>query len=101
MSDDSEFGPWVLHDGKGCPCVGKYVQADLVGGSNGKLCTLEGMAGLKGGICWDWRNFGKATPKGRVSKVIRFRIRRPKGMAILNAILADLPAPVKTDGVIA
>lgn len=97
-----EWGPWIEHDGKGCPCVGKWVQSYKVSisecgcFSNGlRHITSEGIAGISPWN-WDWSQSGKIAPNGKVaSKIIRYRIRRPKGMAILNAILADIPAPTK------
>jgi len=80
MSD--EWGPWIEHDGKGCPCVGEYVHN--VHNHGGEWF---GIAGSQGGRSWDW--------SANFSKIIRYRIRRHRGMAILNAILTNLPAPVK------
>lgn len=103
MSNDNEWGPWVQHDGSGCPCVGQMVEVDrdrlgiygpIIAGS--EAIKMIGSPNVPGSA-WVW----VAVPGFNPSWIRRFRIRRPKGMAILNAILADLPAPVKTDGVIA
>lgn len=97
---DADWGPWLVHDGKGCPCVGQYVQVRFVDGDE-----AVGPAGIDGGACWIWSSLELGgwhhVERGFAMHIVEFRIRRPKGMAILNAILADLPAPVKTDGVIA
>jgi len=101
----SEWGPWIEHDGKGCPCVGHYVdvfgQSSFAGDYTGSGWCQIGAGWL---CCFDWGNYGKLVNGAVATRIIRYRIRRPKGMAILNAILADLPAPVspvKTDGAIA
>ncbi len=104
MSSDNDFGPWVQHDGKGCPCVGQIVhlvyEGPVVFWNGVSEYTLvsdrEVVCIAHGGNSWFWET--------DANRIIRYRIRRPKGMAILNAILADLPAPtqpMKTDGVIA
>lgn len=103
MSDEADWGPWIEHDGRGCPCVGRYVGVESEW-HGGRITYDEGCAGSSGGFSWDWQWFKKPVPGHggcSATRIISYRIRRPKGMAILNAILADLPAPVKTDGVIA
>lgn len=98
-----EWGPWVEHDGKGCPLpVGTQFGA-YDEDSAGTVEYFEATALARGGFSWDWQWSKKPVPGigNLATRIIRYRIRRPKGMAILNAILADLPAPVKTDGVIA
>lgn len=95
-----EWGPWIEHDGKGCPCVGQWVQACLIstdyfsrsqGGAKEK--TSEGIAG-KSPWNWDWTKAGKLMPNGKVAtKIIRYRIRKPRGLTILEELLENLPAP--------
>lgn len=87
----SEWGPWQEHDGKGCPCAGQWVHVVSDEGTE-----IEGIAGLRDGACtraglpwdasWCWHPAAQ--------KIIRYRIRHPKGMAILEQLLADIPAPV-------
>ena len=88
----SEWGPWIEHDGKGCPCVGMWVQAEYDvpprgpfahGSVSGK--TWEGRA--RGRTSWVWPDFR--------GNIIRYRIRKPRGMTILENLIADLPAPVR------
>ena len=90
-----EWGPWIKHDGKGCPCVGGYVQVELDSVPTGfnvhaiiiapKLIEMIPQKTWRLGS-WFWR-YG-------CSWVIRYRIRRPRGMEVLDAILADLPEKV-------
>lgn len=74
-----EWGPWIEHDGKGCPCAGQWTEGVNLNGR-----SREGIAS-QAGAGWVW-----LMPHPRES-VIRYRIRRPKGMAILDAILRNLP----------
>lgn len=43
--------------------------------------------------CWDW-----SLPQWKFAdqgwQIIRYRIRRPRGLTILEALIADLPVPV-------
>ena len=47
---------------------------------------------------WDWRNFGKLGRKvdggfAICGRILRFRTRKPRGMEVLERIVADVPAP--------
>jgi len=94
MSDD--WGPWIEHDGNGCPCVGEWVHVlfdhkSLREASSTMTLIADGWEAVGtpfGGASW-------YSTKSIACHVIRYRIRRPRGMAILNAILTNLPAPVK------
>lgn len=94
-----EWGPWIEHDGKGCPCVGLWVHAQ-----QDCLPDYEGIAGrtvMHRGTCeilhgaklagrsrWDWSS-------GASAKVIRYRIRRPKALQQLIEMVENLPAPAQ------
>ena len=92
-AQQEDWTEWFLHDGKGCPCVGKYVHCEYTGGG-------EYFAVAKGNpAAWeyDWL-------PDQFNKIIRYRIRKPRALLDLIQLTADLPAPVapiKTDGVIA
>ena len=83
MEQQDTWGPWIEHDGKGCPCKGQWVQVI------NKTCGFwEGKAGTEGdgaARSWDWSYSFEYDP------VIRYRIRKPRGMVILEALLQDLP----------
>lgn len=98
----SEWGPWIDHDGKGCPVVGKYIQveaqsttgkwakSDLMISCDGYKALFEYMC-RKGEPAWDWEHFGKVSKSGqRVPRIIRYRVRKPKGMEMLDKILRDV-----------
>lgn len=101
MSDGNLWGPWIDHDGKGCPCVGKVCRV-VQEGVSGETYDVTGVA--EGSPAWDWSNYGTlGTYKGkngRWGRVIRYRIRKPR--ALLNMIerareIDDAPTgPVRT-----
>ena len=89
-----EWGPWIEHDGKGCPCVGQYVHVffsngkevfGLAGRSRAKAVSL----GLSPDGSWDWGN------SIRASRVVRYRIRKPRGLTMLEHVARDVPAPIE------
>ena len=90
-----EWGPWQEHDGKGCPCVGQYVQLQTRSGMR-----AEGVAGTSYAVRTNSSQSGWVWPVPLrhaltvETEVETYRIRRPKGMAILEQLLADIPAPV-------
>ena len=95
MSDDV-WGPWVDHDGMGCPCEGQYVQVEcadgeLTEGVAGSKCRSEGVNVHRGFLsAWYWPN---GTAEGK--RIVRYRIRKPRGLAILQELIENLPAPVR------
>lgn len=72
-----EWGPWIEHDGKGCTCVGQYCHVVFMNGHE-----EFGWAGNGRGWLWD------SPPE--YAKIIRYRIRKPKGMAILESIMREV-----------
>jgi len=115
-----EWTEWFQHDGKGCPCVGRWVQAKWEAFGDGNLYK-KGQTGITEGFidekiathaAWFWaENQGKEFTHPRSGKTgfldggfMEFRIKRPRALLDLIQLIADLPAPVapiKTDGVIA
>ncbi len=104
MSD--EWGPWIEHDGKGCPVRGQWVQRETRSG-----CISEGRAEMqcvsaktneprpynpRNPSRWVW---GAVQPQ---NEIIRYRIRKPR--ALLDLIervreLDDAPqGPVRVPG---
>ena len=91
MSEQQEWGPWIEHDGRGCPCVGHYIRVQL---RNGEI--YEGVAGQMAranghdpngfGSAWVWHPLND-----RSLEVVRYRIRKPRGMKTLEDILENLP----------
>jgi hypothetical protein len=85
-----EWGPWIEHDGSGCPCVGMWVHR--IYGRPG-LDTVDGKTkSEKIGLvmnaqsgCWRWSN--------GFSPVIRYRIRKPRALQQMIDRAAKLDAP--------
>lgn len=78
-----EWGPWIEHDGKGCPCMGMWVQVQ-----NLNACRIwEGVACSEGGRSWDWSTGYRP--------VVRYRIRRPRALLQLIEMVENLPAPAQ------
>lgn len=99
-----EWGPWIGHDGNGCPCAGMYVQIMRANSD-----VAEGIATMMGKY-WcrvprqyqnerriigieSWWNWVSHHP--RFGEIINYRIRKPKGMKMLEQLLQDIPAPAK------
>jgi hypothetical protein len=95
---DEEWGPWIEHSGVE-PCkepVGVYIQLEL---------DLEPDT-------WpsDWRKLQPRLIEGTLrypasrswiktpgfSTVVRYRVRKPKGLMMLEELIQSLPAPTKT-----
>jgi len=93
-----EFGPWIEHDGKGCPCVGKMVEVNRANGDisrfiagSGTLYTARASAHYcanKTGSWWQW-----VSDYPVYGEIIRYRIRKPRALLDLIQMVADLPAP--------
>ena len=93
--EKEEWGPWIEHDGRGCPVLsGTWVriQGDYPPDPE---YFFEGEGFCSDGWAWNWSNIGKTTLSGnKCGRVIRYRIRKPRGMAILESLLQDLPQKV-------
>jgi hypothetical protein len=72
---------WQQHDGKGCPCVGWWVNVEHCDGWTGEDLAADGFS-------WDWTNYPKYL------RVIRYRVRKPKGAEMLEQLVQDVPEPV-------
>ena len=83
-----EWGPWIEHDGKGCPCVGEWVEVEF----DDHRPNAEGRATSATGnpeSGWVWAN------AIRVSVFTRYRIRKPKGLTMLERVARDVTAPIE------
>ena len=76
-----EWGPWIEHDGRKCPVVGQFAHMIDVCDIAKDEQHFFGIAGSMGGDSWDWKNSPQCT------RIIRYRIRKPRGMAILEQAL--------------
>ncbi len=85
------WGPWIEHDGKGCPCRGQIVQVFYRNGESSTpfRALTKGPSFLIGHSATDrWVWLPKPTD------VIRYRIRKPRGLTILEELLVNLPERV-------
>lgn len=86
MSD--EWGPWIKHDGKGCPCIGQYCHMVYVD-NHARFCIAEGSAS------WIWKSLKPSgwgsDPDAVCVPIVRYRIRKPRAMMIFEKILARIP----------
>jgi len=83
-----EWGPWIEHDGKGCPVVGIYVRAEI---NNG--IQVEGVASPRCAdpppgyaSAWIWSTL---PADEKWARVVRYRIRRPLALRRLIDLAAD------------
>lgn len=74
-----EWSDWIDHDGKGCPCRGKYVHTFNDYGEE-----WFGVAGSRGGQSWDERY------ENECSMIIRYRIRKPQSLINLINMAARI-----------
>ena len=91
-----EWGPWIEHDGKGCPCVGQYVEREKRNGqitagiadmqtfsADGQLLPFDPKAPNR----WRWDEVSGPL------QIIRYRIRKPRALLQLIELVENLPAP--------
>jgi hypothetical protein len=83
------WSEWFDHDGNGCPCPGQWVQV-RARTPKGVLITGEGIA-RSSGAAWYSRNYGGVYTDGRLILVVQqYRIRRPKGMDVLDELIREV-----------
>lgn len=87
---EQEWDPWIKHDGGGCPLsTGMLVEVvceDRFGYQQNSVGRVDGDSYNS----WDWSNFPE------LKKIVRYRVQRPKGLAILREIALDQNEPNKT-----
>ena len=89
MSDDTEWGPWIEHDGRGCPVAkGTFVKTLQEDGE-----SYEAPASGETFTRWTWSFCDMFGEPGL--KIIRYRIRRPKALQQLIQMIENLPTPTK------
>lgn len=96
MSGDVEWGPWMVHDGKGCPLpLGTLVNVTWEA-RPGHIGTSTGQTGPNDAAHWEWSFWGKPDPNNPtylVARIIRYRIRRPRAVDDLVRLAAEPYAP--------
>lgn len=100
MSDSEEWGPWIEHDGRGCPCVGLTVMAELKNGiiEGPFIAGKDAIESLGSpnviGSAW----VHKKHPHYNNNWIIRYRIRKPRALRQLIEMVENLPAPSHAPG---
>jgi hypothetical protein len=92
-----EWSQWFRHDGKGCPCYGKFIQyqsrdGSIVTGVVGEFSSLAQLNGSESAWIWPLRGRQKFLVS---QECIRYRVRRPLVSEWLAETTSDLP--VKED----
>jgi len=81
------WGPWIQHDGKGCPCPAgtmvEVVSEDRFGFLQSKIGRTDG----DGYSSWDWQHFPV------LKKIIRYREQKPRALEMLQDIARTVEAP--------
>lgn len=92
------WGPWIIHDQSGCPVsdgviveVDIFVPPPLVG--SGKHVTCVGVE-WHGWDTVDMYSRQIQANMGITVGVIKYRIRKPRGMKLLDKIMNDIRKPV-------
>ena len=92
---DEEWGPWIDHDGKSCPW-GQVVRAVFRYSCGREELRGPFVAGNMGGTSWFWgdylnRDSWSSSAGGKLSTpAIRYQIKKPKGLSLLEEILAEV-----------
>ena len=90
-----EWGPWIEHDGSPEAPIGMFAEVTERAISDGVLWSKgderTGVFLLRDPLpySWTWEQ-----PPLANSHVIRYRIRKPRGMVVMENLLADLPEKV-------
>lgn len=90
-----EWGPWIEHDGRSVPVtIGTYIHVAFEDGD--EWTGIEGQSGFsaRGALClpddgepWSW--IWDHPKNGFGDSIIRYRIRKPRALQELIALVAD------------
>ena len=101
--ENEEWGPWTSHDGGPCPlkkgqvakfrCRNGLEKVWVCGGSPFKQDGTEyqSRSGVRKVNIWLWG--GRSEPYW--CDAMEYQIKKPKGLTILENLIANLPVPVK------
>ena len=90
----ADWGPWIEHDGNGCPCKGQLVKVERFNGNVDlfvawtRIYQPERSDTDENTSSWAYK-----IPTGR--KIKRYRIRKPRGLQILEERLAEIDSPIQ------
>ena len=90
---NDEWGPWIEHDQNGCPesVINRFCEIEFWGVTRnlGAPYSKSGIITPPMSRALDWIVSHPADM--RAVMIIRYRIRKPRGMVVLERLLADLP----------
>ena len=87
-----EWGPWIEHDGSGVPVPrGTVCEIECRDRKCGLIWVEQPKLESEGGDCFLW---GSVPEEYRHLEIIRYRIRKPRGLTILEGLLENLPDEV-------
>lgn len=93
MSDREEWGPWIEHDGKGCPVPdGVWCHRVFDGPARGSDPTVHGACEDVSPVESEWEAHAWNWTKGWV-RIVRYRTLRPRALQQLREMIETLPAP--------
>lgn len=84
-----EWGPWIEHDGMGCPVPGDTMVSVEFRIPPRSIEFTRGNPECDRAKVWIWVNDGKR------DDIIRYRIRKPRGLIILQELIEKLPEGVE------
>ena len=92
MSDE-EWGPWIVHHGKGCDVEGKVVKTKRRDGSiDGPY--VAGTRGPRKKYGGDPR-YDSWVHQPKSLDIVEYQVKKPKGLKMLEELIQNLPAPTK------
>lgn len=93
MNDREEWGPWIDHDGKGCPVPRGVLVRVVTEGQFGRFYGPTLYANTAG-RSWDWNNWGEWSDDGLIfRRVVRYQVKRPRALQQLREMIETLPSP--------
>jgi len=81
------WGPWIQHDGGGCPVPAGTIVEVVCEDRFGFLHSQVGRTDGDSYSSWDWRHFPE------LKKIVRYREKKPKGLALLQEIARVVDGP--------
>lgn len=89
----TEWGPWIEHTPGPCPVQpGNYIGVETLCRVRG-VCYQEGLLTVHVATAENWCSDGS----GPWARILRFRIRKPKGLTILEEALEQIAANPKEE----
>lgn len=94
MNNEDEWSDWIEHDGKGYPDLQDGVVAEVTERANEHGPSYK-IGDVRTGVVIITSKINAPWFRGKaIADIIRYRIRKPRGMAVLESILADMPETI-------